>query len=377
MLATRATALVLVALSFACGPGRTSDASDGAIVQPDQRTAEDGPVTLTAWPGDDAIAIACAKDVFGPNLSGLVYEPASVGAEPVLWAVQNEPSKIFRLTWNGSAFVPVTSNAWITGKLLHYPTGTGSPDSEGLTRTEWTSTEIYVAAERDNDVPDVARQSILRYDLASTKGILDATHEWVLTNDLPAATANHGLEGIAWIPDSYLVERGFFDESAQAPYAPSLYPDHGNGVFLVGRDDTGMIYGYVLDHKNSTSTRVVSFPSEQPYSVDLTFDRDTSTLWSLCDSKCSGRMTLFDIDTDAASPTIGRFVMRARVPPPKALSSMNNEGITLAPVSECVGDRRSVFWADDSNSGGYAIRKGWITCGTFFPMPARKDAGGQ
>jgi hypothetical protein len=296
----------------------------------------------------------------------LVYEPASAGAEAVLWAIQNDPAKLHRLSWNGSAFVPVTSDAWATGKLLRRPDASGSPDVEGVTRTDWATSEIYVVAERDNDAPDVARQSILRYELGTTKGIVNATHEWILTDDLPAAEPNHGLEGIAWIPDTTLVAGGFLDERTQAPYDPALYPDHGSGIFLVGRDDTGMVYGYVLDHKLGSYVRVTSFPSGQARSVDLTFDRDTSTLWSLCDSACDGRMALLSLDSDPASPTHGHFVGRTILSPPKALSGMDNEGIALAPVSECIGDRRSFFWADDAASGGYAIRKGSVTCSLAY-----------
>ena len=332
----------------------------------DEGAGTDGPVAFSGWPSDGTVVVACGKDSLGKNMSGLAYQPASATAGAVLWAVQNDPSKLYRLSWNGTALAPVTSDGWTTGKLLHYPNAAGSPDAEGVTLTDWSSAEAYVVAERNNDVPDVARQSILRYELGTSKGILDATHEWVLTDDQPLAEPNHGLEGIAWIPDADLVARGLFDEHAQTSYLPELYPDHGNGVFLVGRDDTGMVYGYVLDHKGGGYVRVASFSSGQARSVDLAFDRDTGTLWSLCDGACDGRMALLDVDADPASPTNGRFIVRATVPPPKALSGMDNEGIALAPLSECSGSLRAFFWADDAASGGYAIRKGSTACGRLY-----------
>jgi hypothetical protein len=341
-------------------------AVDGARVPPDDAGGADRLVAFAEWPSDDTIVMACGKDAFGKNLSGLVYEPASPGAEAVLWAVQNDPAKLHRLAWNGTAFIAVTSDAWATGKLLRYPNGGGRPDAEGLTRTDWATSEIYVAAERDGDLPDTPRQSILRYELGGAKGVLTATHEWTLTYDQPAAEVNHGLEGIAWIPDTYLVERDFFDEHTQARYVPALYPDHGSGIFLVGRDDAGMVYGYVLDHGAGGYVRVTTFASGLARSVDLTFDRDTATLWSLCDDACDGRMALLDVDADAASATSGRFVLRAIVPPPRALSRVDDEGIALAPLAECSGDGRSFFWADDAASGGYAIRRGSIACGRLF-----------
>ena len=348
-------------------------ASDETGRQRPDRPVDVGPVdgspvdkmVSSTWPFDGSVVVACGKDALGKNLSGLVYEPASASAEPVLWAVQNAPAKLHRLSWNGTAFVPLTDNAWGTGKLLRYASASGSPDCEGVTRTDWTSSEIYVAAERDGEVPDIARQSILRYELGGTKGILDATHEWVLA-DLPAEEPNHGLEGIAWIPDTYLVERGFFDEFTQSRYDPGHYPHHGGGIFLVGLDDTGIIYGYALDHQGGGYARVTTFSSGQSRSVDLTFDREGETLWSLCDGACDGNMALLDIDADGASPTSGRFVVRAIVRPPSALSSMNNEGIALAPRSECDDDRRPFFWSDDAAAGGYAIRRGSIACGRLY-----------
>lgn len=325
------------------------------------------PVAYSAWPSDTTLGVAHAKNMFGANVSGLVYEPADETSPAVLWAVQNEPSKLHKLTWSGTTYSRVATEGWVTGKSLRYPGGTGSPDGEGLTRTAWDAPEIYVVAERDNDVKDTPRQSILRYDLTSTKGVLDATHEWNLTNDLPAVTVtNSGLEGIAWIPDTFLVEKGFYDEAQKAPYDPAVYPNHGAGIFLVGVDVTGTLYAYVLDHVANTFTRVASFSSKQSRSVDITFDRDNGTVWSLCDNNCNGRFSLFDIETDALAANVGRFVLRASVPPPTALKDMNNEGFALAPEAECVNNRKAVVWADDSETGGFSLRRGTLACGRLY-----------
>jgi hypothetical protein len=371
---SRATIIIALA-PLACGTDGTTkieagvagpDSGDALPAQPDATFDLSWPVTLSTWPGNSTVTVVSNKDTFGANLSGLAYEPASQAASAILWAVQNEPPKLYRLTWNGSAYVPVTSDGWTTGKSLHYPNGKGGPDGEGATRTEWTNPEIYVVAERDNDAKEISRQSILRYDLGGTKGVMDATHEWNLTTDLPTAEPNNGLEGIAWISDSYLVDRGFFDENRQSAYDPAAYPNHGTGIFLVGYDVLGMIYGYVLDHAAGTYARVTSFSSGQVGSMDLSFDRDHGTLWSLCDNACNSRMTLLDIDSDPGSASRGRFVLRATVPPPKPLKDLNSEGLALAPETECIDDQRAVFWSDDDESGGYSIRRAAVTCGRLY-----------
>lgn len=338
----------------------------------DSQPARDGadsnkPITFSTWPGANAVTNASVKNAFGPNLSGLIYQPAVGTAAAILWAVQNDPSTVYRLTWNGTAFVSATTEGWGKGKELTFPDGSGSPDSEALTRTEWDKNELYVATEKNNDVMSTARLSILRYELTGTATTLKATHEWNLTSDLPKASdANKGLEALAWIPDSYLVARGFYDEASKATYDPSTYADHGTGIFLVGVEDTGMIYGFVLNHSTGAFKRVATFSSGQEGVMDLAFDRETETLWSLCDSACKNRMTLFDIDTVEGSATKGRFILRATVPPPTTQTSTNNEGITMAPESECANGRKSFFWADDDESNGYAIRRDSIPCGRMF-----------
>ena len=44
------------------------------------------------------------------------------------------------------------------------------------------------------------------------------------------------------------------------------------------------------------------------------------------------------------------------------MANLNNEGFTLAAADECVAGSKPVYWADDSNTSGHAIRKGTITC---------------
>jgi hypothetical protein len=352
-------AVSLSLLPLACG-GYGHQAPDAADTGAGADVGSITPIVFPAWPGSDVIAVASTPSAFGPNLSGLAYEPATASAPAGLWAVQNDPSKIYQLIWNGSVFTPSTANGWSQGKTLLYPNGEGSPDSEGLTRTAWESSEMYVVAEGDNLVADTNRPTVLRYELLGTASSMVATHAWDLTSDLPATLSNKGLEGIAWIPDDQLVARGFFDEGRGATYDPASYAEHSGGIFLLGTEATGMIYGYVLMSTTGAFQRVASFGSGQAAVMDLSFDRDNGTLFSLCDSACNDRITLLDIGAD------GRFAVRATLPPPPALADMNNEGIALAPESECVAGHKAFFWADDDESNDYAIRRGTILCGRLY-----------
>jgi hypothetical protein len=42
-----------------------------------------------------------------------------------------------------------------------------------------------------------------------------------------------------------------------------------------------------------------------------------------------------------------------------------NEGIAIAPESQCVAEQKSFWWADDSATDGHALRVDTIACGAF------------
>jgi hypothetical protein len=316
-----------------------------------------------AWPGATAIATADTAAQFGENLSGLSYEPAA-GAQPAtLWAVKNGPSILYRLARSGAIWAPVTTDGWSAGKTLVYPDGSGSPDAEGVARAELTSTAIYVATERDNDVDKTSRLSVLRYDTAGAGTTLTATHEWNLTADLPAVDPNLGLEAITWVPDSALVAQGFYDDHLARPYDPAQYPDHGTGVFLVGLEANGMVYAYALDHVHGGFQRLAAFPSNHAQVMGLDYDRDAGYLWTACDDNCNGDLAVLAVETNPRSAHHGHFVLRRAVDRPSGMPNLNNEDLAIAPDSECTGGQKPVIWTDDSATDGHSLRTGSVPCG--------------
>ena len=315
-------------------------------------------VTVQSWPTSDAVVTVDSMNQFSNNLSDLVYQPPAAGVGDVLWGVQNDPSTLYCLLWNGTTWSAMTNDGWDYGKLLHYPTGLGAPDAEGMARAELSSTAVYVASERDNDAGSVSRMSVLRYDFSGTTTELTATNEWNLTTDLPTSPPNNGIEGITWIPDSYLIANRFFDEAANAVYAPSLYPDHGTGLFFVGHE-AGSIYAFALDQSAGTFRRVATIASGQAAVMSLYFDRDVGNLWTYCDNTCGNRASVLRISS-------GHFVVQYLYDHPTTLPNSNMEGIAIAPESECVGGRKGFFWSDDDDYGGHAIYRGSIPCG---PLP--------
>ena len=326
------------------------------------------PPALEAWPGSSTVQNAGVVNALGTNLSGLTYEGSGSAAPGVLWAAKNGPGTLYRLIWNGAAWVADPASGWGAGKTLRYPSGTGNPDAEGVTFASSSSGGIYVATERNNEVSGTSRNSILHFDATGTSTTLVATREWNLTSDLPVVGSNTGLEAITWVPDAYLVARSFYDEARAALYNPALYPDHGEGLFFVGVEQNGRVYAYALNHTNGSFTRVASFASGFAGVMGLEFDRELNQLWAACDDGCSGRSTVFEIDGRAGSATLGRFVATRLFSRPAGMSNLNNEGFAVVPQAECVANTKPVFWADDAGTSGHALRRGTVTC-TAFSAP--------
>jgi hypothetical protein len=304
--------------------------------------------THSAWPGGSAVTIADASNVFGENLSGLSFETPAV-----LWAVDNGPSKLYRLVPNGSTWRPDPAGGWSSGKSLHYGGGSGDPDTEGVVVTP---DGMFASTERDNDKGSTSKPEILRFDASSTASSLNATGEWNLTSDLPSIPANSGIEGVSWIPDSFLTAHGFRDEHAGAAYDPASYPGHGSGLFFAGLEANGTIYAYALNQSSGAYTRVATITSGFPAVMDLEFEPATGHLWAACDDTCQGQTSTLDINAQ------GQFAATAVYDRPSGMSNYNNEGFAIAPQSACSGGHKPVLWSDDTNDGGHALRAGTLNC---------------
>lgn len=307
-------------------------------------------LAFAPWPGDATVADGEPGNVFGGNMSGLVFENTPDTRSGVIWAVKNGPGTLYKLF--ARDLLAPQADEWANGKALRYRDGTGDVDAEGVTIANGF---VFVAAERNNSANTVSRNSILRYDPTAPGTTLVALNEWNLTADLPPNGANLGLEAIAFVPDAQLVAANFVDESTGARYDPSRYPNNGGGIFLVGVEATGQVYGYVLNTATNGFTRVVTFSSDFTQVMELTWDAELQQLWAVCDNGCNGRSTVFRL-------AAGRFTPVARHERPAAMPNLNNEGFAVAPQRQCVDGRKRAWWADDSNTGSIAIRRGTVPC---------------
>jgi hypothetical protein len=193
---------------------------------------------------------------------------------------------------------------------------------------------------------------------------LNASHEWNVTALLPKVGANTGLEAITWIPDTFLTAKAFFDEAKAHVYAPAEYANHGSGLFFVGVEETGKLHVLALNHTNSTAALIATIATPNPGVMGLEFDRDAGNLWFNCDEGCDNKSGVLDIDTRPGSATLGRFVVRRQFQRPSSLPNSNNEGIAIAPASECNGGFKRFFWTDDADQDGFSLRTDLIPCAT-------------
>ena len=205
---------------------------------------------------------------------------------------------------------------------------------------------------------------MLRFDVSGSGSSLNATNEWNLTPDIPPQGANLGAEAITWIDDSYLVSQNFFDEAKGHTYNPADYPNHGTGLFFVGIEGNGVVYVYALDQTGSNYSRVATISSGFPSVMDLQFDRDLKDLWAVCDNTCNGRTTVLRID-----PSTGKFGIALGFERPAGMPNYNNEGFAIAPATYCVDGFKPVYWADDTEDNGVAIRSGTLPCTALVVPP--------
>jgi hypothetical protein len=313
---------------------------------------------VIAWPTDDAVVEVDGMDAFGMDVSGLTYQPSGAGPG-VLWASMNRaPTKAYRLEKSGATWARAASNGWSNGKDLLAPDGVGVPDAEGATKAEWTDDVIYIGSESHLNVAG-SRNAVLSYDVSGAAASLTATREWNLTSMLPATGKNQGVEAVTWIPDTALVAAGFVDEATDAAYAPNDYASHGTGIFVVGLERQSKLYFFALGSGGEISL-VGSAETNLAGVMGLEYDRDVGYLWAYCDNDCENRAVILTVNDE------GSFEKRAELMRPASMPNINNEGIAIAPESDCVGGKKPFFWVEDGITNGHVLRAGTIPCGPFL-----------
>ena len=308
--------------------------------------------TTSAWPGPQGAAAVDVPGFFGTDLSGLAYL-AGVGPEQDRVFAVRDDGRLFRLVPSGGRWVADNTQGWGRGKTLALPSGEVGLDAEGVTVHQG---EAWVSIERDGR--GNARPAVLRFPLDGNDTTLTATEVWDLAGHYPGIGDNLGPESVAAVPQEFLVQSGFRDESTGARFDPAAHPGmRGGAVFLVAVEAPAhrdRVDAFVLG-AGGRVVRVASFANPVGNIMDLDFDASTGRAWAVCDHFCDVRSAVFEVHG-------GRFVARSHLRRPSGLPNHNFEGFTVAPLSRCVDGTRQVLWANDANDARRALWAGRLQC---------------
>jgi hypothetical protein len=101
---------------------------------------------ILPWPIETQILIVDLENEFPPNLSGLKLTNNAVNGvnNGVMWAVNNDPPRVYQLKFNGTYWLNVAENNWSNGKTILYLDGTEQPDAEDITVDDQVTINIYI-----------------------------------------------------------------------------------------------------------------------------------------------------------------------------------------------------------------------------------------
>ncbi len=322
-------------------------------------------LSASTWPGPAEVITVDAKDAFTDldandegDVSGVTFDPADPS---VLWAVMNK-GRLFKMKKVGTQYE--TFPEWDGGIPVRFADGGGELDAEGV--TVGPDGAIYLTSERDNlRAKSTSHNKIARYDVsavtASTTQLVP-THEWDVNAQVTTGT-NLGLEGIAYVPDSFLVESNWKVNGSKYQASDFATP----GLFVTAVEGTGKLHFFSLAN-GAAPVEVKVENSGFPWSMDVAYDADRKALWTLCDDSCGGVYNFLQV-------VDGDFDVTNSYARPAGMPNLNNEGMAIAPWSTAFTDQVEVVWADDGDTDGHSLRAGKLELPVeVVEPPAKSDS---
>lgn len=311
------------------------------------------------WWGSPTVTVSDEAATFPADASGVSFDPADASGR-TLWVAQNKVGTLWKLRKDSTTGTWQPASGWAGGRNPRYADGTGAPDTEGVALGP--DGAVFLAAERNNDVSGVSRNTILRYQPTVS---MSAADEWDLNPLLPALGANLGLEGVTFVPDGVLTAGHFVDQSTGAPYDPTDYPGHGSSLAVVAVEGTGRLYAVALEQTaavDETAHLIATIDPElltnagPAAAMDVSWDPEGQVLRALCDDSCDGTTVALALNAS------GAFAVTRAYDRPVGMPNLNNEGLALAPQSSCLAGGKEVVWSDDGDTDGHSLRSGTVPC---------------
>ncbi|WP_086933218.1 PKD domain-containing protein [Agarilytica rhodophyticola] len=285
--------------------------------------------TLQDWPAEpdnQATVLTDLDSEFRADLSGAHWNPVT----RTLWVCTNNgPGKFWALKENGRGGFEIDSNTSGIAKWQH------DADLEGITQVDYRQPYVYLMQERDN--------IIHQFDI-SEFGVTKSVHRWDVS-EYVGNNGNKGPEGITFVPDSWLQNRGFRDATGQ------LYTSKNgmNGLMFVAREKGGIIYVFDLDPNNDRNiTFVGSYATGREQNAGLEFDRSSGILYILHNTG-PNYLELSDLSSVASSNGNRQFNTRVEYIAP---NSSNLEGFAVSPKDT---NENWAFFTDDNNANNAAL----------------------
>lgn len=304
------------------------------------------------WPGASTVSVVDAVDAFTDldandegDVSGATFDPNDPS---ILWLAMNK-GRLFKLHKVDGVYESFPG--WDGGLPLRFADGDGELDAEGV--TIGPDGAAYITSERDNQrAKGTSYNKVARFDVSAVTAAtteLVATDEWDVNGFVTTGT-NLGLEGVAYVPDEFLVASGW--EVDGAAYAASDLATPG--LFVTAVEATGALHFFSLA-VGAAPVEVKVESSGLPWSMDVAYDADRAALWALCDDGCGGVYNLLTV-------VEGDFEVAHSYARPAGMPNLNNEGMAIAPASSCVDGSQEVVWTDDGDTGGHSLRAGTLAC---------------
>ncbi len=209
----------------------------------------------------------------------------------------------------------ITNNFSQIGNVL-VPAG-----PEGITQVNNSVAEFYTIDE-DN-------YEIRRYSHTANYSTVTLLKSW---NILAAPstmlnTGNTGPEGIAFIPDSFLIASGFVSQVSGQPYVSMKGM---GGLIFIAHQNQGYVWVFdVNPNTNNDFAFIGKYKTNKSESCDLSFDKTTGLLYILHNT---GVNTLEVTDlTSNISGSDRKFTVRSEYTLSNPAGNINIEGFAIAP----------------------------------------------
>lgn len=262
---------------------------------------------------------------FHVNLSGAFWNPDTRR----LWTCRNGGtggSKFWALREDGSGSFEIDYKSGLRGEWTNFG------DLEAITQANYGEEVVYLLIEGE--------ERIKEFDV-STYGTAVLRNNWNTTPHLPL-NGGSGAEGLAFVPDSFLVAQGFVDGSGN----PYVSQNGMGGLMFVAHQNGGRVYAFDLNRTNGTFTFVGAYRTNYGESCELTFDRSDGRFYILHGANWN-RLEVTTLGSTLVSGERRLNELFTYSRPTGSPSDWNLEGFAVLPNQDCVGGTRSAFLTID------------------------------